>query len=60
MPPVATDFTTAQAATSIIETSFAASLATNRRRESGVNRMPRGFFGTSIFFTTASVAVSIT
>src|SRR5439155_75012 len=38
----------------------AGSQPTNGRRESAVNRMPRGFFGTGIFFTTAWAAVSIT
>src|SRR5437879_11671966 len=42
-----------------METTCACSLATNRRRESAVNRMPRGFFGTEIFLATAWAAVSI-
>ena len=45
---------------SMTEISCACSLATNSRWPSGVKRMPRGFFGTTIFLTTVLVAVSMT
>ena len=60
LPPVGADFSTLSVSMLTMETTCACSLATNSRRESAVNRMPRGFFGTGIFFTTAWAAVSIT
>src|SRR5207245_11603776 len=60
LPPVGTDFSTVSVATSMTDTTWACSLATNSRRASALNRMPRGCFGTAIFLTTAWVAVSIT
>src|SRR2546426_529592 len=58
-PPVGADLVRASCATSITDTTCACSLATKRRRESAVKRIPRGFRGTAISLTTVSVAVSI-
>src|SRR2546430_847381 len=59
LPPVVADLVRARCATSITDTTCACSLATRRRRESAVKRIPRGFRGTAISLTTVSVAVSI-
>src|SRR5882724_119236 len=59
LPPVGADLVRASCATSITDTTCACSLATKRRRESAVKRIPRGFRGTAISLTTVSVAVSI-
>src|SRR5437773_2193716 len=58
-PPVGADFVRASCAMSITDTTCACSLATKRKRESAVKRIPRGFRGTETCLTTVSVAVSI-